>query len=143
MKQMITAIAATLLALGAATSAWANDAATGKIEFRNNCALCHGTDGKSHSGVGEFLKKQPPDLTQLAKRNKGVFPAERIAAMIDGREQVKAHGERDMPAWGSRYSTDKVKAAEYYSDMPYENTEKFVKNRVAALTEYLKSIQVK
>lgn len=143
MKRIITEIAAAAMALTVTTCAFANDAATGKIEFRNNCALCHGTDGKSHSGVGEFLKKQPPDLTTLAKRNKGVFPVERVAAMIDGRESIKAHGERDMPAWGSRYSTDKVKAAEYYGDMPYEDTEKFVKNRINALMEFLQAIQVK
>jgi hypothetical protein len=38
---------------------------------------------------------------------------------------------------------DKVKAAEYYGDMPYKDTEMYVKNRIQALTEYLISIQSK
>lgn len=120
----------------------AEKAASGKTEFRNSCALCHGADGKG-GGVNDLLKKAPPDLTLLAKKNGGKFPAERVAAMIDGREIVKAHGERDMPAWGNRYSTDQVKAAEYYGDMPYKDTEMYVKSRVKALTDYLISIQAK
>jgi len=121
----------------------ADTAAAGKIEFRNSCALCHGMDGKGRTGVSDLLKKAPPDITQLSKKNGGVFPAERVAAMIDGREMIKVHGERDMPAWGDRYSSDKVKAAEYYGDMPYKDTEMFVKNRINALMGFIKAMQVK
>jgi mono/diheme cytochrome c family protein len=115
----------------------------GKAEYRNSCALCHGIDGKATGGVTDLLKKAPPDLTTLAKRNGGKFPAERIAKMIDGREIVRGHGDRDMPAWGDRYSKDGVKAAAYYCDVPYKDTEKFVQNRINALMDYLASIQVK
>lgn len=121
----------------------AEKAASGKNEFRNSCSLCHGTDGKGGGAIMDLLKTAPPDLTMIAKKNGGKFPFDRVAAMIDGRELVKAHGDRDMPAWGNRYSMDKVKAAEYYGDMPYKDTEMYVKNRIKALTDYLVSIQIK
>ncbi len=34
-------------------------------------------------------------LTQIAKRNKGVFDAEKVYRSIDGREVVKPHGKTD------------------------------------------------
>lgn len=120
----------------------ADKSASGAAEFKNSCALCHGSDGKG-GGVADLLKKAPPDLTLLSKNNGGKFPTERVATMIDGRELVRAHGERDMPAWGNRYSTDQVKAAEYYGDMPYKDTEMYVKSRIKALSDYLVSIQTK
>ncbi len=36
----------------------------------------------------------------LSERNDGIFPAERVARVIDGREEVRLHGTRDMPIWG-------------------------------------------
>lgn len=132
--------------LGVTSVGWASAAdsvSVGKNEFRNGCAVCHGSDGKGTGGVVDLLKKAPPDLTLLSKKSGGKFPDERVAAMIDGREMVKGHGDRDMPAWGDRYSKDGVKAAAYYADMPYKDTEMFVKNRIGALMDYLKSIQAK
>lgn len=120
----------------------ADKVASGKNEFRNSCSLCHGVDGKG-GGVTDLLKTAPPDLTTLSKRNGGKFPADRVAAMIDGREIAKGHGDRDMPAWGNRYSMDKTKAAEYYGDVPHSDTEMYVKSRIRALSDYLVSIQSK
>lgn len=136
----------TALVLGVASSGLVSAAdamAVGKSEFRNSCAVCHGSGGKGGGGVTELLKKAPTDLTLLSKNNGGKFPVDRVAAMIDGRDIVKGHGERDMPAWGDRYSKDSVRAAEYYGDLPYKDTEKFVNSRISALMEYLKSIQAK
>lgn len=135
---------ATVLGMALAANAMAADKPNpGKSEFRNSCALCHGQDGKGGTGAMDLLKKAPPDLTLLSKKNGGKFPTERVAAMIDGRELVKGHGDRDMPAWGQRYSQDKAKADEYYGDLPYKDTEMFVKSRIKALTDYLISIQAK
>jgi len=143
MKKLFTGVFSAVLSIALMNGVSAADkAASGKSEFRNSCALCHGADGKG-GGVIDLLKTAPPDLTTLAKRNGGKFPAERVANMIDGREFVKGHGDRDMPAWGNRYSMDKVKAAEYYGDMPYKDTEMYVKNRIKVLTDYLISIQAK
>ncbi len=143
MKKLMFAIATITLAILSSSSAYAADSVTiGKSEYRNACAVCHGLDAKSGSLIDQ-LKKAPPDLTLLAKANGGKFPTERVAAMIDGRELVKGHGDREMPVWGDRYSKDKVRAAEYYCDVPYMDTEKFVQSRVTALLDFLWAIQVK
>lgn len=114
----------------------------GKLEYQNSCALCHGANGKGQGWAVEFLKKQAADLTTLSKKNNGVFPFDRVYAGIDGREMVKAHGDRDMPAWGNRYSTDTVKAAEYYVDVPYD-MEIYARSRILALIDYINRMQAK
>ena len=87
----------------------------GKREYDNNCIACHGADGKGGIYV-DFLKTTPPDLTQLTKANGGVFPLERVYGAIDGRQQVKSHGTREMPIWGRDYQ---IRAGEhYYGDLP-------------------------
>lgn len=144
MKKLFASLVAAVFAMNLVANVSAADKSNaGKNEFRNSCALCHGTDGKGGSAINDLLKKAPPDLTLLSKRNGGKFPTDRVTAMIDGRELIKMHGDRDMPAWGNRYSEDKVKAAEYYGDMPYKDTEMYVKNRIKVLMEYLVSIQAK
>lgn len=114
----------------------------GKIEYENSCAVCHGRDGKGTGAINDLLKKSPTNLTTLAKRNNGVFPVNRVYQVIDGREMVSGHGDRDMPAWGNRYSSDSVKAAEYYMDVPYD-AEMYARSRIMALIDYLNRIQVK
>ena len=124
-----------------ATNAFAQQKSVdaGRQEFDATCAPCHGADAKGDGFVGAALKVKPPDLTSLSKNNGGVFPLERIIKVIDGRDQVTAHGSRDMPIWGTRYS---VLAAEHYFDVPYDQ-EKYVRARILALTDYLNRIQQK
>jgi len=114
----------------------------GKLEYENSCALCHGKDGKGTGAINDLLKKSPADLTTLAKKNNGVFPFNRIYTVIDGREILSGHGDRDMPAWGNRYSSDSVKAAEYYMDVPYD-AEMYARSRILSLIDYLNRLQVK
>lgn len=114
----------------------------GKREYENSCALCHGKDGKGTGAINDLLKRRPSDLTTLAKRNNGVLPVERLYSVIDGREAITGHGDRDMPAWGDRYSSDSVKAAEYYMDVPYD-AEMFSRARILSLIDYLSRIQAK
>ena len=49
---------------------------------------------------GRDCAVKPADLTQLAKHNDGQFPFWTVYRVIDGREEVKAHGSRAMPIWG-------------------------------------------
>lgn len=137
---------AALIAMGTGGAALAAEKASrvdlGKHEYENSCAFCHGKDGKSTGAINDLLKKAPADLTMLAKNNKGVFPFSRVYAVIDGREIVRGHGDRDMPAWGARYSSDSVKAAEYYMDVPYD-AEMYARSRILSLVDYLNRIQVK
>lgn len=114
----------------------------GKREYESKCMVCHGPVGKGDGSYSELLKKPASDLTTLKKHNGGVFPVERISAVIDGREYVKEHGGREMPIWGKQYSKETVAAAEYYVDIPYD-LEMFVRARTLALIDYLNRLQTK
>lgn len=112
-------IFAAIVLVGAASASWSADKEDiGKREYDNNCIACHGADGKGGIYV-DFLKTTPPDLTQLTKANGGVFPLERVYGAIDGRQQVKSHGTREMPIWGRDYQ---IRAGEhYYGDVIYDS----------------------
>jgi mono/diheme cytochrome c family protein len=118
----------------------------GRYEYENSCAACHGVNGKGGGAVAGSLKKAPSDLTTLAKRNNGVLPVDRLYAWIDGRETTGAHGERAMPVWGRRYSSESAELAEYFFDKPRGATvelDMYVRSRILALIDYLNRIQAK
>ncbi len=115
----------------------------GKREYMDKCALCHGQSGRGDGGVTDILKVAPTNLTTLAAKNGGVFPFDRVLAVIDGREVVKGHGTRDMPIWGKEYKREKTEAAEHYFDAPYYDMEMYTRSRILALIDYLNRIQVK
>jgi mono/diheme cytochrome c family protein len=73
---------------------------SGKQLYSAHCAQCHGTDAKGGGAFAPQLKVWPPDLTQLARNNHGVFPKMRVAQWIDGESDKPAHGSREMPIWG-------------------------------------------
>ncbi len=110
----------------------------GKQEFGNNCASCHGMDGKGNGPLGELLRKSPPDLTQLAKKNQGVLPINRLYAVIDG-AGVPSHGSRDMPVWGREYRVDDAQQLREARGQ-YDSTE-LVRARILVLLEYISRIQ--
>ncbi len=136
--KLIGASAMIIAATGVTTAVAADKVDLGKREYDSNCIACHGKDLKGGAYV-DFLKVTPPDLTQLSKKNGGVFPLERVYAVIDGRQEVKAHGPRDMPIWGRDYQ---IKAGEHYVDMNYD-PEAFVRGRIFALIDYLNRMQAK
>jgi hypothetical protein len=114
----------------------------GKREYENKCAMCHGKLGKGDSQIIDLLKAAPTDLSLLSKKNGGVFPFDRVYAVIDGREVVKGHGDRDMPIWGRDYSAETARAGEYYFDVPYD-MEMYVRMRILSLIDYLNRLQSK
>ncbi|HEX2932498.1 MAG TPA: cytochrome C [Candidatus Binatia bacterium] len=77
--------------------------AGGELEFQNYCAVCHGIDGHGNGIMGKFLVVPPADLTLLRKKNGGSFPFWQVYRTIDGREEVRGHGSREMPVWGDRF----------------------------------------
>ncbi len=81
------------------------DSIQGPGLYAEYCAVCHGKEGKGDGPMAKALKVAPPDLTHLAARSGGRFPAERVQKIIAGKEQVSAgHGTREMPVWGPIFS---------------------------------------
>lgn len=105
--------------------------ASGQEMYVNYCASCHGKDGKGTGPAASALKQVPPNLTILAKQNKGSFPEDHVAAVITGDAELAAHGSKDMPVWGPVL----WKISQGHPDE--------VQQRVVNLASYLKSIQVK
>ena len=109
-------------------------AAAGKPVYDRNCAVCHGREGKGDGGAANVLTVKPADLTQISKNNGGNFPFWRVYGMIDGREEVKGHGSREMPIWG----------AEFRAEAGTNPTaQSLVRGRILELVYYLQSIQAK
>jgi mono/diheme cytochrome c family protein len=110
----------------------------GKMEFDSACAVCHGLTGKGDGPLKSQLTKPVPDLTVLAKNNRSVFPFDRIYQIIDGRQEVKAHGPREMPVWGRAFNKE---TSIYFDNYPPQDSESAVRGRILALTEYLYRLQ--
>lgn len=144
MKHPITraalATAGLTLCLGTAFAQAQKTTDLGKREFDTNCASCHGVDGKGNGPIGELLRRSPPDLTQLAKKNGGVFPMTRLFDVIDG-GNVPSHGTREMPVWGREF---RIQDAEYYIEARgnYDSAA-LVRARVLTLLEYINRLQVR
>ena len=109
----------------------------GGTDFITYCAACHGVSGKGDGTIAEFLTIAAADLTQLKKKNTGMFPRERLIAVIDGRVEVKVHGPRDMPVWGDWFKSEAAMAGAKKKVAQ----EKIVSERIKALVDYIELIQ--
>jgi mono/diheme cytochrome c family protein len=109
----------------------------GRFEYENNCVACHGANGRGDGYFAQYLKLPMPDLATVSQRNGGVFPADRMQRIIDGREDIKGHGPRQMPIWGAHYNE---RAHEYYKGTAYD-PEVYTRVRVLALVDFLYSLQ--
>lgn len=107
---------------------------SGKLEYQQYCATCHGADGKGGGPMSDLWKTPPADLTQLSKKSNGQFPFWRVYRTIDGREAVASHGPRAMPVWGARFLAQEGGA-------PLD--EHTVLGRILALVYYVESLQAK
>ena len=128
--------AAVFLSLMATTPARAGrseaEGDVGRSHYGRYCASCHGMDARGRGPVAGELKTPPTDLTRIAARHKGRFLDAEIASYIDGRADVPAHGTREMPVWGERFST------QYGSDSVAEEV---TRGKIGVLIQYLKRIQ--
>ena len=132
-KSAAVVLAAVILLGWMAGSAGAQDdeqVAIGKITYRVYCQNCHGAGAKGDGKLAELMKVRPTDLTQLSKKNGGAYPADEVAGVIDGRADVLAHGDREMPVWGQNF-LDKT------------GSEDDVKTKVRQLVLFLESVQAK
>ena len=107
---------------------------TGAQLYHRFCAACHGDSGHGDGAVAPFFKLAPPDLTLIAKRHGGVFPAEAITKIVDGRETHAPHGSREMPVWGLNFQM---------ADPDNPNRQKQAVEMISKLVEHLRSIQGK
>lgn len=126
-----------ILAMGKPEVTYAQEqevAAAGKPAYEQSCAVCHGREGKGDGPAMNLLTVKPSDLTQISKRNNGTFPFWRTFRVIDGREEVKGHGDRDMPIWGAEFRSEAGSTA---------MAQTHVRGRILELVYYLQSIQAK
>jgi mono/diheme cytochrome c family protein len=110
----------------------------GKNEYQKHCAVCHGVSGKGDGIYADLLKSGTvvANLTELSKKNNGVFPFARVSETIEN-GVPGAHGTKEMPIWGPRY---RIEAGQSLYD---EYTEAYVRARILALTEYIYSLQAR
>jgi mono/diheme cytochrome c family protein len=106
-----------------------NESLAGSDSFDRYCAACHGIKARGDGPVASQLKTRPPDLTQLARRNGGTFPASRVSAYVNGTGRpLPTHGPAEMPVWGPTFRA-------FEKDIR-------VRERIKNLVLYLASIQV-
>ncbi len=106
-------------------------ASSGEEMYLAYCADCHGRSGMGNGPKARSLKVPATDLTTLARKNRGEFPAERVRETIRGDITVRAHLPKDMPAWGTLFA--------YVGG----GSQAEVDLRVYHLTEYIHSLQMK
>ena len=134
MRVLAIVLAANIAIAGTAR---AEEELSGLTEYELACMPCHGIDGHGDGPRAKEMSRPPADLTKIAKPNGGRFPAKDVAAMIDGRAAVAAHGPREMPVWGTRFraSPDTSEDA--------KTIETRARAQIAALVRYLEAIQEK
>jgi len=92
------------------------------------CASCHGVEGRGDGPAAEAMRMRPTDLTALARRHGGQFPALRVQRLLGGIEGVPAHGGKRMPVWGPVF-------------LPLSPAEGETAAMIDRLVRYLESIQ--
>lgn len=127
-------LGALMLLLSAASGAEDLSEYNGARLYQRFCASCHGQHGHGDGPVAESLKVMVPDLTRIARRHGGTFPADQMRRIIDGRAVQSPHGSRDMPVWGYEFRSAGA-------DDPGSTAS--ADDLVERLLEFLGSIQVK
>jgi len=105
--------------------------ASGKEMFVQYCAPCHGIDGKGNGPAASAMKSQPTDLTQLARKHDGKYPANSIASVLKFGGGPSAHGSADMPVWGPL-----LQSLDKFHDTA-------VQQRVSNIVSYIETLQAK
>jgi mono/diheme cytochrome c family protein len=104
---------------------------SGEVMYKQFCAACHGARAKGNGPAAPTLKRQPPDLTTLAKRHGGKFPYDYVSSILRFGPGSSAHGSSEMPTWGPIFQTIDKKS------------EPAVEDRIRNLVDYLASLQRK
>jgi mono/diheme cytochrome c family protein len=83
-------------------------AADPKTNWDNNCAQCHGKDGKANTKMGKVLNAK--DLTD--PKVQAAFTDAKATQSI--KEGVKQNGKTTMKAFGGKLTDDEIKALVAY-----------------------------
>ena len=100
--------------------------------YRTYCVSCHGAAALGDGPLAATMKQKPANLTEIAKRNGGVFPSELVFRTIDGRNKVRGHGGPDMPEWGEAFRKSREAG----------DVERVTKV-IQSLVDYLESLQLR
>ena len=132
----VSRVARTLLPMvllgGVITLAAASEVEEGERLYNIHCQACHGKSARGDGSMKDRLDTPPLDLTTIAHRNQGDFPRDKVYEIIDGRQEMPAHGSREMPVWGFTFQSSGLDA----------DQEAVVRGMVTDLTRYLEAIQV-
>jgi mono/diheme cytochrome c family protein len=71
--------------------------------YQVSCSGCHGSDARGNGPASPFINVPAPDLTRIAARRGGTFPADEIYRIIDGQSDLLPSGVRHMPVWGYEF----------------------------------------
>jgi mono/diheme cytochrome c family protein len=83
-------------------------AADAKTNWNNNCAQCHGPDGRANTKMGKTLSAK--DLTD--PKVQASFTDAKAAEVI--KEGVKQNGKTTMKAFAGKLTDDEIKALVAY-----------------------------
>jgi nucleotide-binding universal stress UspA family protein/mono/diheme cytochrome c family protein len=100
--------------------------------YRTYCAVCHGSAARGDGPLASSMTRKPANLTEIASRNGGLFPAELVFRTIDGKQPVRGHGGPDMPVWGDAFARSRD-----------GGDPERVKQMIQSLVDYLESIQAR
>jgi len=94
---------------------------SGRELYQKYCASCHGVNGRGETPTAKLFTAPPPDLTSIATRRGGWFPAFVVNEIVDGR--FAAHGAREMPVWGEILTAGQITlVTEYLSSIQDHST---------------------
>ena len=109
----------------------ATNPASGQEMFASYCAVCHGANATGNGPAQSALKTPATDLTTLAEKNGGKYPALHVSSVLRGDAELAAHGSKDMPVWGPLFRNLS------------QGHDSEVQQRIANINEYIESLQKK
>jgi|SRR5208283_1554528 len=102
---------------------------SGKAMYAVYCAGCHGEDGRGRGHSARYCTVRPADLTQLARDNHDIYPAERVCEVLRHGTGQPPKGQGYMPIWEPLLKSMNAE--------PATVTEERIRN----LSEYVKTLQ--
>ena len=109
----------------------ATNAASGQEMYASYCAVCHGANATGNGPAQSALKNPATDLTTLAQKNGGKYPALHVSSVLRGDAELAAHGSKDMPVWGPLFRNLS------------QGHDAEVQQRIANINSYIESLQKK